>query len=99
MPAIFGLADNTPGLNTETRLRAMSTCMKHFPSYGEEVHVEPEVSVGLGRLRLDFQKASWPSDFPRGDAVVAVVDGEIYDADEQRSRLRAAGHSVHSDSL
>jgi asparagine synthase (glutamine-hydrolysing) len=98
MPGIFGFADVHAGAVSSMMLRAMAASMRHYPSYGEELHTEP-VGVGLGRLRLEFQPASLVPSWTGKCAAIALVDGEIYDAAQHRQALRNAGCNVGSDSL
>jgi asparagine synthase (glutamine-hydrolysing) len=75
----------------------MAECMWHHSSYAGEFHTDA-AGVGLGRLRLEFQEPDLHPAWTAGGALVALVDGEIYDAHEQRLSLRAAGFRVLGES-
>jgi asparagine synthase (glutamine-hydrolysing) len=97
MPGIFGLVDNTAPATLGMRLRAMGSRMRHHGTYLEELHEEPP-AVAIGRLRLEFQLPNLHRGRPGEESMLAVVDGEIYDADEQRQSLRASGHVIRGES-
>jgi asparagine synthase (glutamine-hydrolysing) len=69
----------------------MAASMRHHPWYKEETHVDEDAGLALGRMGLGFvhpepQPASTP-----GRTVLAVLDGEVLDAEEQRARLAGKG--------
>ena len=99
MPGIFGRVDEELDAEIAPALNAMAARMRHHSSYKEELYLDSDAAVGLGALRLEFQPSKLQSVCSHHADLAAVVDGEIYDAAEQRLALQAAGHAVRSDNL
>ncbi len=87
MPGIFGRADREADGDVAPVLHAMAGRMRHHSSYKEELYVDSDAAVGLGALRLEFQKPTMQAVCSHHAEVTAIVDGEIYDAAEQRLAL------------
>jgi asparagine synthase (glutamine-hydrolysing) len=97
MPGIFGVVGRAPG-NHAALLADMAGRLRHHPWYTEHQHIDAAAGIGLGRVALGFVNAAVQPAFNEDRSLLAVMEGEIYDYDEQRRALEAAGHAFHGDS-
>jgi asparagine synthase (glutamine-hydrolysing) len=89
-----------PGLGDEARfeLGLMIGKMKHHPWYVENRHVAAEGVLALGRVSLgSINQAAQPAANEDG-SVLAMMEGEVFDLEEQRRALQKAGHQFRGDS-
>lgn len=89
MPGILGLVGSSLPPDLGGTLGRMAGRMRHHDWYHEQLYADDD--VGLGRVALGFiDPHPQPVASPDGTSR-AVLDGEIYDAAEQRRALEAAG--------
>jgi asparagine synthase (glutamine-hydrolysing) len=74
----------------------MARRLRHHPWYAEHSHVEP--AAGLGRVSLGFVNPAAQPAFNEDHSLLAVMEGEIYDYDEQRQTLESSGHLFQGES-
>lgn len=98
MPGIFGIVSNEPRLHLATELAEMGQRLKHHAWYKEDHHVDPGNRLALGRVSLGFVNTATQPATNEDGSLLAVLDGEVYDFEEQRRVLLAAGHRFQSDS-
>jgi asparagine synthase (glutamine-hydrolysing) len=92
MPGIFGLVSQSPGSGAAQLLGRMADRMKHHPWYVEDRYVDEKAGAALGRMALGFINPERQPSFTEDRSLAAVLDGEVYDYEEQRRALEAAGH-------
>jgi asparagine synthase (glutamine-hydrolysing) len=93
MPGVFGLVwQREPSGGSAALVERMAASMRHHPWYREERHLDEEAGVALGRMALGFVHPEAQPGFSEDGSVVAVLDGEILDLDEQRANLERRGH-------
>ncbi len=98
MPGIYGIVSNTSRPSLAAEAVEMSQRLKHHAWYREEQHVDPGNRFALGRVSLGFvNPASQPATNEDG-SLLAVMEGEIYDYEEQWRTLSAAGRVFHGHS-
>ena len=98
MPGIFGIVSNTPRLSLAAELAEMGQRLKHHAWYKEDQHVDPGNRLALGRMSLGFVNAAAQPVANEDGSLLAVMEGEVYDYEEQRQALSAGGHRFQSDS-
>src|SRR5438132_1378012 len=98
MPGIFGLAGLNFPANARETFGAMAARMKHFPWYLEDHYVGDAAGIALGRVALGFVNNATQPAWNEDRSLLAVMDGELYDAAEQCRRLTALGHRFRTDS-
>src|SRR5436305_14091361 len=98
MPGIFGILNNTPRLDLTADLAEMARRLKHHPWYVEDSHLDIATGLGLGRVALGFVNAAPQPAGNEDGSLLAVMDGEVHDYEEQRQALEAAGHRFQGDS-
>src|SRR5207245_11166333 len=91
MPGILGLGSKSPARDAAALLEEMASRLKHYSSYVEHLHVEGAAGVALGRMTLGFGNATAQPAGNNDRSVLVVMDGELYDYDEQRRSLVPAG--------
>lgn len=97
MGAIAGKLDFRGPVDAEV-VERMCALMAHRGPDGGGVHSEDGVAIGARHLAVvDPANAQQPRRSEYG-TVLAVMNGEIYNHDELRSRLLAAGHVLDGDS-
>jgi asparagine synthase (glutamine-hydrolysing) len=82
------------------RIRRALAAIRHRGPDGEGVFVSPDGRAGLGHVRLavvDVEGGAQPIASEDG-GVVAVVNGELYEADRARRALEARGHRFRTRS-
>jgi asparagine synthase (glutamine-hydrolysing) len=93
MCGIVGQARQDHGMPDRAMLERMCAALEHRGPDSRGVHVEPGAGLGIQRLRIiDLVTGDQPI-FSEDDAVVVVLNGEIYNFRELRSELRGRGHS------
>jgi asparagine synthase (glutamine-hydrolysing) len=98
MPGIFGVACTTPGTRNTALFAEMASRMGRYPWYRESRHIEEGAGVAMGRMSLGFVNAAEQPAANLERSLLAVMDGEIYDYDDQRRALEACGHVFRGDS-
>jgi asparagine synthase (glutamine-hydrolysing) len=71
--------------------------MRHEPWYREDRHVDPLVGIALGRTTLGFVNAGEQPVRNEDGSLLAVMDGEVYNAAELRRGL-VTDHDFRTDS-
>jgi asparagine synthase (glutamine-hydrolysing) len=72
--------------------------MKHYPWYRVDRHLDPAARLALGRVSLELANAAEQPAANHTQSLLTVMAGEVYDYDQQRRALAAAGHEFQSDS-
>src|SRR5690242_8133195 len=98
MPGLAGVIGAADTGDPPPLPNAMLRRMKHHPWYVEERHVSRDPDVALGRISLGFVNAAGQPAFNEDGSLLAVMEGEVYNYDEERRALAAAGHVFRSDS-
>ncbi|MCI0463333.1 MAG: asparagine synthase-related protein [Gemmataceae bacterium] len=98
MPGICGLVSAAPVTDLSAVLSGMVQRLKHHPWYVEHRHVSGAQAVALGRVSLGFvNTAAQPATNETG-SLLAMMEGEVYNYEEERRVLIAAGHEFRSNS-
>ena len=98
MCGIVGLVRTDGGI-LQAQIDAMLATQRHRGPDGSGVYVGNDVSLGHARLSIiDLSGGAQPL-YARGDKLVLVANGEIYNYIELRAELEKRGHvfSTHSD--
>jgi asparagine synthase (glutamine-hydrolysing) len=91
MPGICGLIGQTIPMNLEAQVAEMLGRLRHHDGYREDHHVDVAAGLAVGRVSLGFvNRGAQPAFSPDG-WLLAVMEGEVYDYDEHRRALEAAG--------
>jgi asparagine synthase (glutamine-hydrolysing) len=98
MPGIFGIVSNVPRVSLAAELTEMGQRLKHHAWYKKDYHVDAGNRLALGRVSLGFVNAAAQPASNEDGSLLAVLEGEVYDYEEQRRALRAIGHRFQSDS-
>ena len=98
MPGIFGIVSKAPRMSLAAESAEMSQRLKHHAWYKEDHHVDPGHRLALGRVSLGFVNAAAQPASNEDGSLLAVMEGEVYDYEEQRRALSATGHVFHGDS-
>lgn len=98
MPGIFGVVGGTPREDLSATLAEMASKLRHHPWYVENRHVDVAGGLALGRVTLGFVNAAAQPAGNEDRSLLAMMEGEVYDYDEQRRALTAAGHVFRGDS-
>jgi asparagine synthase (glutamine-hydrolysing) len=98
MPGIVGIVSQAPREQLAAELTAMTGRLRHHPWYVEHRHADAAAGLALGRVSLGFvNTAAQPARNEHG-SLVAVMEGEVYDYDDQVRALKSQGHTFHGDS-
>ncbi|MBI4524923.1 MAG: hypothetical protein HY695_14060 [Deltaproteobacteria bacterium] len=97
MPGICGIVGKTTG-DGSAELAEMLRRMKHYPWYVEERYLDVVAGICLARLSLGFVNTAKQPAFNEDGSILALMEGELYDYDEQRCLLARAGHQFKSES-
>jgi asparagine synthase (glutamine-hydrolysing) len=76
----------------------MARRLKHHAWYADHQYADPAAGIALGRVSLGVVNAAAQPAFNEDRSLLAVMEGEVYDYDEQRRSLEAEGHVFHGDS-
>ncbi len=98
MPGICGALSVTPRSDPDGLVAEMVRRMKHHPWYVEQQHATAAGDLTLGQVTLGHGNAVPQSGSNEDGSLLAVMEGELHNYDEERRRLEAAGHVFHSDS-
>ncbi|MCB9849357.1 MAG: asparagine synthase (glutamine-hydrolyzing) [Phycisphaerales bacterium] len=97
MCGICGLVDFSGTPPTEDTLRAMVATLRHRGPDDEGFHVSGPVGLGQTRLSIvDLSAAGHQPMFSDDGRVVLVFNGEIYNFEVLRDRLKSEGAVFHS---
>jgi asparagine synthase (glutamine-hydrolysing) len=98
MPGIVGLIGQTPAADFAARFTEMAERLKHHSWYTDHRHLDEGAGLALGRIGLGFVNAAAQPAWSEDRSLLAVMEGEVYDYDEQRRALEQAGHTFRGDS-
>jgi asparagine synthase (glutamine-hydrolysing) len=98
MPGIFGMVTRSPRATLGAEAAEMSRWLKHHPWYQEDRHVDPADGVALGRVGLGVINAAKQPAVSEDGSLLAVMAGEIFDYEDHRRTLSAAGHVFRGES-
>jgi len=97
MCGIAGYTHNG-GVFQRGRITAATLCLTHRGPDQQDVYESADVSLGAVRLKIiDLRGGAQPMISDDGDTVL-VFNGEIYNHNQLRTELQAAGHRFHSRS-
>ena len=99
MCGICGVVHSDPARRVERGLlQRMADSLRHRGPDGEGFHLEPGVGLGFRRLSIiDLETGDQPIANEDG-SIVVVGNGEIYNFEELREALAAAGHRFRTRS-
>jgi asparagine synthase (glutamine-hydrolysing) len=98
MPGICAIASQLAPADTSLDLAEMLGRTRHHPWYREDRFSDSGGGISLGRMSLGFVNAAAQPAFNEDRGLVAVMAGELLDAEEQRRELTTAGHRFSGDS-
>ncbi len=98
MPGICGLLNNTPHLDIAALHGEMVSRLKHYSWYVHHHHIDIAAGIAVGRVSLGFINTAPQPAYNEDKSFLAVMEGEVYDYEEQRRALAAAGHQFQSTS-
>src|SRR5260370_29269928 len=98
MPGIFGLATEKFATGVTTLFGEMAARLRHHSWYREDGYLDETAGLALGRMALGFVNPAAQPAFNEDRSLLAVMDGEVYDYDDQRRELEAGGHVFRDDS-
>jgi asparagine synthase (glutamine-hydrolysing) len=98
MPGICGIVGNGRSGGSSAMLAEMCARMKHYPWYRENRHVDAGHNLALARVSLGFVNTADQPIVSEDGSLLAIMEGELYDVDEQRRRLAAEGRGFRGDS-
>jgi asparagine synthase (glutamine-hydrolysing) len=98
MPGIFGMVGRRPGAAGAALFEEMAARLKHHAWYRTSRYIDEAAGLALGRMALGFINPAAQPAFNEDRSLLAVMDGELYDYDDQRRELGAAGHTFRDDS-
>lgn len=98
MPGICGSFSDRPQVDARKVVDQMLRAMDHSPGGSREQHHEPGQSIALGKVTPDYAGDSAAPFVLLDREVIAVMDGEVYGARQQRERLEKAGCAFTGDS-
>jgi asparagine synthase (glutamine-hydrolysing) len=98
MPGICGLVGVPTGGDVASLLDQMVQRLRHFSWYVEQRHVDASAGLGLGRVSLGFVNTAEQPAYNEDRSLLALMEGEVYDYEEQRRALAAAGHVFQGNS-
>lgn len=97
MPGIYGQIASAPTKDAAQLLERMALRLRHHDWYKEDRHVDAAAGLAVGRTALGFvNTASQPASNEDG-SLLAMLEGEIYDAAALRRQLEAAGHRFRTE--
>jgi asparagine synthase (glutamine-hydrolysing) len=98
MPGICGYLDFQPSVTRQALMASMLERMTHYEWYRSESKTFDSIGLGIGRVSLGFvNTAPQPVSIDDG-AYLAVLDGELLNADDLRAQLATAGKACTSAS-
>src|SRR6202007_1053297 len=98
MCGICGIVGIESSATSEAVVRRMMASMIHRGPDEEGILISPPVAVGMRRLRIvDLEGGSQPL-FNEAKTLAVVFNGEIYNFQELRQELEAAGHRFRTRS-
>ena len=98
MPGICGLLSIPSHSDLIPLFGEMARRLKYQPWYRENAHVDAPAGLAVGRVSLGFVNTAPQPAFNEDHSLLAVMEGEVYDYDERRRALEAAGHVFNGDS-
>jgi asparagine synthase (glutamine-hydrolysing) len=98
MPGIVGLVSRESRETLAADVAEMTRRLKHHAWYVDNQYADAAGGVALGRVSLGFVNAAPQPAFNEDRSLLSVMAGEVYDYDERRRALEAAGHVFHDDS-
>ncbi len=103
MPGIFGTVRTTSATDLNSLLERMAGKLKHHPWYVERRHVDEPSGFALGRTSLGVVNAAEQPVRNEDGRYLAVMEGELYDAELLKKSLSDEGHqfvgSSHAEIL
>ncbi len=98
MPGICGILSDSRDLDLGAMLTRMTACQLHYPWYVVQRHLDADSGLGMSRVTLGFVNPAAQPVANEDGSLLALMDGELYDYDEQRKSLTAAGRWFTTDS-
>jgi asparagine synthase (glutamine-hydrolysing) len=99
MSGIFGVLDSKRNTSIRQLISQMGNKMSHRAWYVVDTHCEEEMGVGLGRIGIGIFNQEQQQPLYNDDRTLVVfLSGEIYNASELQSNLKAKGFHLKKDS-
>ena len=98
MPGLWGLIGDGPSDELATLAHDMGRRLVHHDSYRVDRYAAEGGGPHLGRASLGFVNRDDQPASNEDGSLLAMMEGELLDYDEQRRRLEAAGHTFRGDS-
>jgi asparagine synthase (glutamine-hydrolysing) len=76
----------------------MCSALRHYDWYIENRYSDPVAGVAMGRLALGFVNHGEQPASNEDGSLITMMHGELYEADELRRSLRAAGRHIRTES-
>jgi asparagine synthase (glutamine-hydrolysing) len=76
----------------------MAASMRHDPWYEEARYIDEEAGLAVGRMALAFLRHDKEPAFNEDRSILAILDGELHDLDDQKANLERAGHRLRTTS-
>jgi asparagine synthase (glutamine-hydrolysing) len=91
MPGLWGLVSEMPTDELASRFAAMGRSLQHHEFYRSQIHRDDGGAL-LGRMSLGFVNTEPQPAWNEDGSLLAMMEGEIYDAAALRRTLVGAGH-------
>jgi asparagine synthase (glutamine-hydrolysing) len=98
MPGIVGVVGRPDAGCSPALLRAMLRAIKNHVWYQEDQYSDVAAGIGFGRSTLGFVNKGKQPVHNEDHSLLAIMEGEIHDYEEQRRALVATGHIFWTDS-
>ena len=98
MPGIYGTVRTKPATDLNALLERMAGKLRHHPWYVERRHVDESSGLALGRTALGVVNAAEQPVRNEDGRYLAVMEGELYDAEVLQKSLAAEGHQFGGSS-
>jgi asparagine synthase (glutamine-hydrolysing) len=93
MPGIFGFCDVQTRDDSDTRLKKMAGALEHYAWY--QTHSFCKDGLGLGRVSIGLMNPEPQPLWNQDHSIAIVLEGELYDYQNQKQNLVARGHVFH----
>jgi len=98
MPGICGSFSDLPRIDAREVVDRMLRAMDHTVGGRRQQHHEPAKSIAMGRMAPEYARTSVEPFVLPEQEIIAVMDGELYDAARHRRDLEEKGSRFAGDS-